>query len=147
MLFTFSFSKPKKIVIHSVTFRAASMPKVKHGRRHNLYKVKNGERKWQARKILEDISNSSADSEATTVLDFFTSLMQPSTHLLPEMWNVFREQEYVEFSWLQHSPPRPSIVKWNLILYRNFHWGGEAVWEIGSKSALPRSVSCDNFLL
>lgn len=106
------------------------MPKVKHGRRHNHYRVKNCERS-STKKVLQDITNVGVQAELPTETayipmaqsdrDFFDEV-QSSKVLVLENWHVFRSPECIEFSLLQNLPPKPSVVKFTLTLYKNLHW-------------------------
>ena len=104
------------------------MPKVKHGRRHNHYRIKNSER-LSTRKVLQDtvnIGDCSAELPSETAnihtespsFNFFDKLQ--SFQL--ENWHVYHSAECVELSLLQNCPPQPSVVKLTLTIYKNLHW-------------------------
>ena len=105
---------------------ASAMPKVKHGLRLNQYRVKNCERKQQAKTGTSSTTVRAAELPTETACvpvggNFFSRLQSSKPSIL-DNWHAYSSHEYVEYSIVENSPPLPSIVKFTLTIYNNLHW-------------------------
>lgn len=102
------------------TISIGKMPKVKHGRRHYHYKVKNIEWRLSAQSV--QLPTETANTPAEPLVDDFFSQLQDSSALPLENWHIYKSPECVELSLLHNSPPQPSAVKVSLTIYRSLCW-------------------------
>ena len=108
----------------NISISIATMPKVKHGRRQNHYRVKNSERRSLVKKSPEGTPLAQLPTESAnipTAQDLFTYLSSATSSPLKN-WHFYKGPECVELSLLHNSPPQPSVVKFTLTLYKNLYW-------------------------
>lgn len=116
------------------------MPKTKRGRRQHHYKVKNGERLWQKRKQLHDVTNLTTPRlEMETVSSFFEQMQSSDALSGFSKWHFYKTTDIVELSMVHNSPPNPSIVKLSLTIFSNLKW---TVKVYGQPVAVNNSILC-----
>lgn len=119
------------------------MPKVKYGRRRNHYRAKNAELK---KTPLANISNITSPQEAQDAdFGFFDCLTGA-----PGNWHFFKSKQSVEFTSLQESPLQPTIVKYNLTLFKDLHWEvrlyGKLIPTQSFENKLPLTITSNDEL-